>query len=140
MTPRRFARLLDTYGPDQDRWPAVDRAAARDLLAGSADARAALAEARALDAQLARGLPVPAPEALARLQDGVARRIARLPLPARPDPWDRVRVLLRPAAPVGWGAVAAMATCAVWLSVGAAPSAGDPLAPLQTLPIAEDPL
>jgi hypothetical protein len=136
MTPARFARLLDTHGPHPERWPADPSA----LLAASAEARALLEAAHALDARLDDGLGQPAPEAVARLRLAVARQIARSPLPAPPGPWPRLRALLRPAAPAGWGALAAMATCALWLSLSAAPAIGDPLAPLQTLPIAEDPL
>jgi hypothetical protein len=136
MTPARFARLLDMHGPHPERWPAD----ASTLLAASAEARALLEAARALDTGLAAGLAQPAPEAVARLRLAVAREIARSPLPAPPDRWSRLRALLRPAAPAGWGALAAMATCALWLSLSAGPAVGDPLAPLQTLPIAEDPL
>ena len=136
MTPARFARLLDIHGPYPERWPA----GASALLATSAEARALLEAARALDTGLAAGLAQPAPEAIARLRLAVARAIARSPLPAPPDRWSRLRALLRPAAPAGWGALAAMATCALWLSLSAGPAVGDPLAPLQTLPIAEDPL
>jgi len=88
---------------------------------------------------LRRDLPRPDPAAAARLQIAVARRIARAPLPGRPGPLGRLLALLRPAAPAGWGALAAMATCALWLSLSpprAAPE--DPLGPLQTLPLAGD--
>lgn len=140
MTPARFARLLDTHGPRPERWPAGQRSAATALLAASAEARALLAAARTQDARLDRDLAQPAPESVARLRLAVAREIARSPLPAPPGPWSRLAALLRPAVPAGWGALAAMATCALWLSLSAAPAVGDPLAPLQTLPIAEDPL
>lgn len=94
-------------------------------------------EDRALDALLRRALPQPRPEAVARLQDGIAYRIARAPLPAPPGPLARLRALLPPVAPAGWGALAALATCALWLTV-AAPQrpAEDPLAPLTALPVA----
>ena len=140
MTPARFARLLDTHGPHPELWPAHMRTVTGALLATSAEARALLAATRALDARLAAGLAQPTPESVARLRLAVARKIARGPLPAPPGPWPRLRALLRPAAPAGWGALAAMATCALWLSLSAGPAVGDPLAPLQTLPIAEDPL
>jgi hypothetical protein len=140
MTPAHFARLLDTHGPQPERWPAGLNAAATSLLAASTEARALLAAARALDARLEAGLAQPLPEAVARLRLALAREIARRPLPAPPGPWPRLREWLRPAAPAGWGALAAMATCALWLSLSAGPAVGDPLAPLQTLPIAEDPL
>ncbi|WP_165982201.1 hypothetical protein [Dankookia rubra] len=140
MTPARFARLLDAHGPHPDGWPAGQRAGAAGLLAVSAEARALLETARGLDARLEKDLAQPSPEAVARLRLAVARRIARSPLPALPGRWPRLREWLRPAVPAGWGALAAMATCALWLSLSAGPAVGDPLAPLQTLPIAEDPL
>ncbi|MFC7539112.1 hypothetical protein ACFQU2_06060 [Siccirubricoccus deserti] len=103
MTPERFAELLDRRGPALARWPAADRAAAEALLAGSPAARAALAEARALDAALRGALPRPDPAALARLQDRIARSIARAPLPAPSGLLARLRAALHPAAPAGWG-------------------------------------
>ncbi|WP_205082942.1 hypothetical protein, partial [Paracraurococcus ruber] len=82
------------------------------------------------------------PAAVARLRHAVAREIARSPLPAPPGLRDRVLEALRPAAPAGWGALAAIATLALWFAFAPAPpaQAGDPLGPLNTLPIAEDPL
>ena len=47
-----FQERALAYGGDIDGWPVEDRAAARALLAGSAQARAALDEARALDGTL----------------------------------------------------------------------------------------
>ncbi|MFC7474821.1 hypothetical protein ACFQS7_10685 [Dankookia sp. GCM10030260] len=140
MTPDRFARLIDTHGPRQQRWPRESRAAAAALLAASAEARRLLDAASALDARLDAGLARPSADSVLRLRQAVAREIARRPLPTPPGAWPRLRALLRPAAPAGWGALAAMATCALWLSLSAGPAVGDPLAPLQTLPIAEDPL
>ncbi|WP_165838712.1 hypothetical protein [Roseicella frigidaeris] len=144
MTPARFARLLDAHGPRLEGWPAPRRAAAAALLAVSAEARRQLAAAERLDAALGQVLPQPPPAALARLQARVAREIARSPLPVPAGRWARLGQRLRPAAPAGYGALAAMATCALWLSLAPAPAvggpAGDPLAPLQTLPLAEDPL
>ena len=140
MTQAEFARLVETHGSRQERWPEAERSAAPALLAASAEARALLAKAAGLDRALLAALPHPAPDAVARLRAGVAREIARAPVPTPPGVWSRLRILLRPAAPAGWGALAAMATCALWLSLSAAPASGDPLAPLQTLPIAEDPL
>jgi hypothetical protein len=133
MNTSRFAKLLDRHGPALARWPAAEAAAAAALLASSAEARASLAAAVRLDTRLRQDLPQPDAAAVTRLQAAVARRIARAPLPAPPGPlaW------LRPAAPAGWGALAAMATCALWLSLSpprAAPE--DPFGPLQTLPLA----
>jgi hypothetical protein len=141
MTPERFADLLDRRGPAPARWPASERAAATALLAGSATARAALARATALDAALRRDLPQPDPAALIRLQDRVAWTIARSPLPAPPGLLARLRAALHPAAPAGWGALAAVATCALWLGLAGVPRlAVDPLGPLQTLPLAGESL
>jgi hypothetical protein len=144
MNTTRFARMLDRRGPALACWPAADRAAAKALLAVSAEARALLNAAATLDARLRRDLPGPDPEAVARLREGVARHIARSPLPAPPGWRRRLVARLRPAMPVGWGALAAMATCALWLSLS--PPRGeagrvlqeDPLSPLQTLPLAGD--
>jgi hypothetical protein len=137
----RLARLLDIHGARPERWPAADRRAATALLAGSEAARGLLAEACRLEAALAAALPQPSPDSVARLRAAVAREIARAPLPAPPGPWARLAAALRPVAPAGWGALAAMATCALWLGLSSPPArVGDPLAPLNTLPIAGDPL
>jgi hypothetical protein len=139
MTHARFALLLDRRGPALARWPAAERAAAAALLAASAEARARLEAALALDARLRRDLPQPDAAAVARLQAGIARQIARAPLPERPGALPRLRALIRRAAPAGWGALAAMACCALWLGLApprAAPE--DPFGPLQTLPLAGD--
>ena len=48
MNVTEFQTLLDGRGPEIGRWPEADRAAAQALLADSAEARAALAEAEAL--------------------------------------------------------------------------------------------
>ena len=139
MNTAHFAQLLDRRGPALARWSEADRAAAAGLLAASAEARARLEAALALDTRLRRDLAQPDPAAVARLQAGIARQIARAPLPDRPGPLPRLLALLRPAAPAGWGALAAMACCALWLGVApprAAPE--DPFGPLQTLPLAGD--
>ncbi|MBL6456835.1 hypothetical protein JMJ55_15970 [Belnapia sp. T6] len=92
-----------------------------------------------LDARLRRDLPQPDAAAVARLQEAVARRIARAPLPAPPGGFHRLLRALRPAAPAGWGALAAMATCALWLSLSPPHRVPeDPFGPLQTLPVAGD--
>ncbi len=51
---RQLDDLLDCYGSDATRWPADKRAAATSLLATSAEARRALAEAEAFDRLLAK--------------------------------------------------------------------------------------
>ena len=60
MTPDRFEELLEAKGSDLATWPEDERRAAERLLADSAEARAALAQARRLDDLLAGAL---APEA-----------------------------------------------------------------------------
>ena len=60
MTPDRFEELLEAKGADLAAWPEAERRAAERLLADSAEARAALAQARSLDDLLAGAL---APEA-----------------------------------------------------------------------------
>ncbi len=65
MKPERFEELLEAKGADLATWPERERRAAEALLAASAEARAALARARALDDLLAASLaPAPAGEAL----------------------------------------------------------------------------
>ena len=61
----RFEELLEAKGADLATWPERDRRAAEALLAASAEARAALAQARALDDLLTAALaPAAAGEAL----------------------------------------------------------------------------
>ena len=60
MTPARFQEILDAYGGDPRRWPAVERADAEALFAHSAEARRARDEAFRLDRLL---VCVPAPVA-----------------------------------------------------------------------------
>lgn len=85
LTLRRFRAMADSYGADLHRWPEEVRDAARMLLNGSAEARALLSAARALDeaietarereaaTQGRRGMP---DAALVRLRSRVAARIA----------------------------------------------------------------
>lgn len=49
MTLARLSELVGAYGASAVRWPEAERVAAEALLAGSADARALVAEARELD-------------------------------------------------------------------------------------------
>jgi len=53
MTIEDFEERAMAYGADLDAWPEEDRAPARTLLAGSAVARRAMDDARALDEALA---------------------------------------------------------------------------------------
>ena len=72
----RMKTLLDAYGADPTRWPEGERAAARELLAGSAEARAYAQEAKVLDTVLAQA----ALHAEVRVDAAaLASRIARTP-------------------------------------------------------------
>jgi hypothetical protein len=82
MTLARFQHLLDVHGADLARWPQPQRAAAERLLATDGIATSALAQARALDALIAREAPADA--------TGVLRALA-----ARPLPPQRRRLLWR---------------------------------------------
>ena len=73
MTFARFQHLLDVHGADLARWPQPQRAAAERLLATDRTATSALAQARALDALIAREAPADA--------TGVLRALAARPLP-----------------------------------------------------------
>jgi hypothetical protein len=74
MTLDRFLDLLDWHGPVIDRWPAPDQDGAETLLAQSAAARSAMADARAVVAAL-NDLRVPPPSAalLGRILDAAPR-------------------------------------------------------------------
>jgi anti-sigma factor RsiW len=54
MTLTRFQRALDVYGADLSRWPHSQRSAAERLMASDPAAAAAFAQARGLDALIAR--------------------------------------------------------------------------------------
>jgi len=74
MTLDRFLDLLDRHGPVIDRWPASDQDGAEALLAASAEARSAMADARAVAAAL-NDLRVAPPSAsmLGRILDAAPR-------------------------------------------------------------------
>lgn len=107
----RFLRLLESHGSDLRRWPVADAAAARILLAQSADAQAQLQRAAGMEDALRSSRALPDAAALERMRAHVARHVARAPLPVRPGPlhW------LRPLLPMGGGALAALAACGLWL-------------------------
>lgn len=65
----RFEALLDSHGADFAHWPAADVGAAKDLLSQSADARAALESAQALDRllDLAPVPPLPSADLVAKI-------------------------------------------------------------------------
>jgi hypothetical protein len=75
MTLARFQHLLDVHGADLARWPQPLRTAAERLLAADRAATAALAQARALDALIAREAPAEADAT------GVLRALAARALP-----------------------------------------------------------
>ena len=52
MKPRRFRKLLGSYGANPERWPEDERAAAVALLAASSEARALRERAETLDRML----------------------------------------------------------------------------------------
>src|SRR5690606_29804832 len=75
LEPMNLARLktiLEAYGALPDCWPAEERAAAEMLVARSTEARAALAQARALDESLAVWQPDVPDAAMARLTAATA--------------------------------------------------------------------
>ncbi|EHM01974.1 hypothetical protein HMPREF9946_01710 [Acetobacteraceae bacterium AT-5844] len=112
MQLSRFLHLLDTYGADLQRWPAIDAAAARALLATSAEAQADWNRAVLLDEALRDTRNLPDAATLERMRAHVARHVARTPPPARPG----LLHWLRPLLPMGSGALAALALCAAWLT------------------------
>jgi hypothetical protein len=92
MTLTEFLFLLDLHGPDLARWPRAAAAPAQHLVAASADAAHAFAEAHRLDALL-RADVVPADAAdVERVLEGVRRRARRA--------GSQLRVALR-----SWGLV-----------------------------------
>jgi len=107
----RFLRLLESHGADLRRWPADDAAAARALLAQSAEARTHLQRAAGVEDALRASRSLPDAAALERMRAHVARHVARAPLPVRPG----LLHWLRPLLPMGGGALAALAACGLWL-------------------------
>jgi hypothetical protein len=89
LTLRRFRAMAESYGADLQRWPDALRSEAQALARGSAEARAVLDEARALDEAVAAAgaredtallwQPGAQDAALARLRSGVAGRIGHRP-------------------------------------------------------------
>jgi hypothetical protein len=95
LTVERFRATADSYGADLQRWPNEMRDAAEALLNVSAEARAVLQEARALDEAInaasatddaRRWRPGEQNAALARLRSGVEARIAPTARKRLPDP------------------------------------------------------
>jgi hypothetical protein len=110
MTLARFQRLLDVHGADSARWPQPERAAAERLLSSDGAAAAAFAQARVLDALIARE-PYAQPDTT-----GVLRALSVRPLPPqrRRFLWRRwpSELLTLDFAPA-WPRVAALAGVAV---------------------------
>jgi hypothetical protein len=123
LTLGRFRSMTESYGADLARWPEQARADARALLSVSAEARAMLEGARALDDLIEathaqeEGLlwkPDEQDVALERLRTGVAARIAALPV--RPRVTNRLRAWFRSeVAPVRlrWLGLATGGACAI---------------------------
>jgi hypothetical protein len=104
MTLDRLQTLLDTHGAKVARWPESDQRALEALLAASAEARAMVAEAAALDRVL-DAAPAGRTSRLVTLTDRIvaearAGAVAAIPRKALPPPVSK-----RPR----WPAVAAMA-------------------------------
>ena len=90
LTPGRFRKLAAAYGGDLQRWPEAFRAQAETLLRTSAEGRALLAQAQALDTAIheaaqaeqailwraANGSAAREQAALARIRRHVGERIA----------------------------------------------------------------
>ncbi|MFD1703126.1 hypothetical protein ACFSCV_08925 [Methylopila henanensis] len=102
-----FDRRLDALGADLDRWPQAEAAAARALLARSAEARKRHAEAVRLDALVAKA-------AAATTPNGFAFRVVGEVSARRSDRW-----LWLTASPGRFG-FASASFCAAALSVGLA--------------------
>ena len=103
MTSERFLALIAAWGADARRWPEGERRAAQAFVAANPEtARAALAEADAVDALLHRS---PAPRVSMVLRDRVIASAAEAGLKARREGrrWlDRLTVMLG----AGWAAAA----------------------------------
>jgi len=66
LNETRFARLVEAYGADPERWPASEREAARHLMSSNAATERSMAEARELDRALASVISPPVSAALER--------------------------------------------------------------------------
>ena len=103
MTSERFLALIAAWGADARRWPEGERMAAQAFIAANPEiARAALAEADAVDALLHLS---PAPRVSMVLQDRVIASAAETELKARREGrrWlDRLTFVLG----AGWAAAA----------------------------------
>ena len=152
LTLKRFRELAESYGGSLRRWPEELRGEAQDLLQVSADARAVLDLARALDLDIETAGAVDDARrrrsgdentALARLRAGVAARIAA-PLPLRHGAGSRLadghrwlRILRLPIARMAAACACAVAVGLVTgsLSVSGPASDGALTALLQPAPL-----
>ncbi|UCH73811.1 MAG: hypothetical protein JSU82_16040 [Rhodospirillales bacterium] len=123
MDEARLAVILEAYGADSRRWPEDERAAARALLAGSAEARALRDAAEALDTLLdVPAPPAPSPELMAAI----------LAAAERPS-WRQWLVDLWPIGPIWQPASAFAAAIVLGIAIGVGapdlvlPNGGDAL-------------
>ena len=119
MTPERFSTLVEAYGGDPARWPAAERASARDYLARTPAARAEIEAALRLDALLDR-LAVPASQPDVAALVAVATRARQEPPQAPAQRAAQVVALASRRAPIGPARRPIMA----WVRAGALAAAG----------------
>jgi hypothetical protein len=81
MTAERFKTLLEAYGGDLARWPNAERLAAHAYARGAPEAPGLLAEARQIDALLARAVVTPP---RAALEAAILARIKSVPQAGKP--------------------------------------------------------
>ncbi|QCN99143.1 hypothetical protein D3093_28185 (plasmid) [Azospirillum argentinense] len=108
MTLKEFKRFADLYGGDIDRWPATDGVDALILLEESAEARAILADAAALDALLDHAAPAVTEDGVQRVLNGIAARLDA-PVETAPAPWTLAAAPMRFWPTAGFLAVMGMA-------------------------------
>lgn len=114
-----FSHGLLRHGSDLERWPWLQRLAARRLLARSAQARRMLDQARTSEHALQRALaPSPLPDELLRRLDAIPQQFPRT---SRATQAEAERRLLRIGA--GWALACGVACLAVgasgWISTTA---------------------
>lgn len=106
MTPSRFAEILEAYGAAPQRWPEAERDAALALVERSAEIRAQLSRAAALDTALDRWTDPPMPHIDARALTAVVT--------AAPQRRIRLRTPFRFGWPsIAWPNVAGLAAAAL---------------------------
>ncbi|WP_164157554.1 hypothetical protein [Sandarakinorhabdus rubra] len=127
LSPETALALLASHGADLARWPADAGAALPALAARDARVAAALAEAQALDADLAAWAAAPLP-ALAAID--VAAITAQRQLPPQDAPEARRFAGWRPALLAA--SLAMMLATVGWLAMPAAPDAPSPIASVRS--------